>query len=79
MVKSRGGSQIKNLTPNHKSLESRGQMNSDSGVLYIIGKIFLRAIRYCHRVLKIDLIWERYENPELWDNKSPNFGTLEEK
>jgi hypothetical protein len=32
-------SQIGNLTPNQKSLESRGQMKSDWGMLYTVGKI----------------------------------------
>jgi len=40
-----------------KSLESRGQMKSDQGVLYTIGNIFLRAIRYHPHIFKkkIDL------------------------
>jgi hypothetical protein len=29
MIKRRGGSQIENLTPDHKPLESRGQMSSN--------------------------------------------------
>jgi hypothetical protein len=43
MIERRGGSQIENLTPDHKSLESKGQMRSDWGVLYTVGKIFSRA------------------------------------
>jgi hypothetical protein len=31
----------------HKSLESKGQMRSDWNVLYTVGKIFSRAIKYC--------------------------------
>jgi hypothetical protein len=46
MIKRRGGGQIGNLTPNHNSLESKGQMRSNWGMLYTIGKIFLRAITY---------------------------------
>jgi hypothetical protein len=45
MIKRRGRSQIGNLTPNHKPLERRGQTNFDWGVIYVVGKIFLRAIR----------------------------------
>jgi hypothetical protein len=46
MIKRRGRSQIENLTPNHKSLESRGQMKFDWNVLYTVEKIFSRVIRY---------------------------------
>jgi hypothetical protein len=60
-------------TPN--PLKSMGQMRSNRGVLYIVEKIFLRAIRYCPCIFKTYLICERYEHPKLWDNKSPNFGT----
>jgi hypothetical protein len=45
MIKRKGGSQIENLTPDHISLESRGQMRSDWGVFHTVEKIFLRAIR----------------------------------
>jgi hypothetical protein len=44
IIKRRGESQIG--TPDHKFLESRGQMRSDWGVLYTVGKIFLRVIKY---------------------------------
>jgi hypothetical protein len=47
MIKRRGRSQIGNLTPDHKPLESMGQISFNWGVLYIIEKIFLRAILYC--------------------------------
>ncbi len=56
MIKRKGKSQIQNLTPDHKPLESRGQMSSDQGVLYTIEKIFLRAIKYFPRIIKKDLI-----------------------
>ncbi len=36
----------------HKPLESKGQMNSNWGMLYIVGKIFLRAMKYCPQVSK---------------------------
>jgi hypothetical protein len=49
------------------------------GMLYTVGKIFLRAIRYNPHISKIDLIWKRYERPKFWNNKSPNFGNLGEK
>jgi hypothetical protein len=52
MIKRRGGSQIEKLTPDHKPLESRGQMNFDWGVLYTIGKIFLRDLRYYPHIFK---------------------------
>jgi hypothetical protein len=45
--KKKGGSQIGNLTPDHKLFENRGQMKSNRSVLYTIEKIFSRAIRYC--------------------------------
>jgi hypothetical protein len=67
-------SQIGNLISDHKPLESRGQMISDWGVLYIVGNIFLRAIRHCLFILKIVLILKRYKHPKFWDNKGPNFG-----
>jgi hypothetical protein len=77
MIKRRGGSQIGNLTIDHKSLESMGQMSSDWNMLYTVGKIFLRAIRFYLFILKKkNLIWKIYEPPKFWDNKSPNFGTL---
>jgi len=46
MIKRRGTSQIENLTPDHKSLERRSEMRFDWVMLYTIGKIFLKAIRY---------------------------------
>jgi hypothetical protein len=52
MIKRKGGSKIGNLTLDHKPLESKGQMSSDWGVLYTIGKIFLKAIRHCHCISK---------------------------
>jgi hypothetical protein len=75
MIKRRGRSQIGNLTPDHKPLESRGQMKSDWSMLYTIGKIFSRAIRYCPHTLKKNYTSERYEHPNFWDNKSFSFGT----
>jgi hypothetical protein len=56
MIKRRGGSQIENLTPDHKSLENRGQMMFNWGVLYIVGKIFLKDTKYFAFIFKIDLI-----------------------
>jgi hypothetical protein len=46
MIKRKVKSQIGNLIPNHKSPYNRGQMIFDWGVQYIVGKIFLRAIKY---------------------------------
>jgi hypothetical protein len=46
-------------------------MSFDWGVLYTIGKIFLKAIRYFPCIFKIDLIWEKYEHPKILDNKNP--------
>jgi hypothetical protein len=40
MIKRTGGNQIENLTPDHKSLESMGQMKSNWSVLYTIEKYF---------------------------------------
>jgi hypothetical protein len=42
--------------PDHKSLESKGQMKFDWGVLYIIRKTILRAKNYCPRIFKKELI-----------------------
>jgi hypothetical protein len=56
MIKRRGGSQIENLTPDHKPFESRGQMRFDWSVLYNVGKILSRAIKYCPCTLKKYLI-----------------------
>jgi len=67
--------QIEILIPDHKSLENKGQMSFDWGVIYTFKKIFLRAIRYYPFILKIDLIWKIYEHPRFWDIKSLNFGT----
>jgi hypothetical protein len=75
MIKGRGGSQIGNLIPNHKSIESKHQVNSDWSVLYTVENIFSRAIKYCPYTFKKDLIGEKYECPKFWDNKSLNFGT----
>jgi hypothetical protein len=65
MIKRRGESQIGNLIPNHKPLERRGQMSSSWNLLYTIGKIFSRAIRYCLHTLKIKLILGKYEHPNF--------------
>jgi hypothetical protein len=56
MIKRRGESQIENLILTHKSLERKPQKRSNWGVLYIIRKIFLRAIKYCPHIFKKDLI-----------------------
>jgi len=42
MIKERGKSQIGNLTCDHKSLESKGQMKFDWSMLYAVGNIFLK-------------------------------------
>jgi hypothetical protein len=65
MIKRRGASQIENLTPNHKPFESKNQMKLRLGMLYIVEKTFLRAIRYCPHILKKDLILEKYECPKF--------------
>jgi hypothetical protein len=39
MINRKGRSQIRNLTLNHKLLESKAQMSSDWGVLYTIGNM----------------------------------------
>jgi hypothetical protein len=52
MIKRKGGSQIENLIPDHKSFESRGQIRSDWSVLYIFEEMFSRDIRYCPHNLK---------------------------
>jgi hypothetical protein len=75
MIKKKGGNEIGNLTSDHKSLESRGQRSSNCSMLYIFGKIFLKAIRYCYCIFKKKLILEGYERPKFWDNNSSSFGT----
>jgi hypothetical protein len=52
VIKKKGESQIGNLTPDHKSLESRGEMRFSWKVLYIVGKIFSRDIKYWFFTLK---------------------------
>ncbi len=64
MIKRRVRKQIGNLTPDQignltfdrKPFENMGQMNSYWGLIYIVEKIFLKAIRYCHHIFKIDFI-----------------------
>jgi len=34
-------------------------------------KIFLKVVRYCPCILKIYMIWERYEHLKFWNSKSP--------
>jgi hypothetical protein len=51
-------------------------MKFDWNILYIIEKIFLRDIKYCHGILKIDVNFKKYEHSKFLDNKSLNFGTL---
>ncbi len=76
MIKKRGGSQIGNLTFNHKSLESRGQMRSDwKHVIHHwkdIFKVYKILSLYSQKIL---LIWKRYECPKFWVNKNFSFGT----
>jgi hypothetical protein len=75
MIKRKGRSQIGHLTPDHKSLESRGQMRFDWSVLYTIENMFSKAIRYCPCPIKTNFIWKRYEHLNSWDNESPNLGS----
>jgi hypothetical protein len=49
----------------------QGQMKSNWSMLYTIGKIFAKVIRYFSLNFKTYLIWERYERPKIWDIKSP--------
>jgi hypothetical protein len=56
MIKRRGKSQIGNLTLFHKSLENRGQMRFDYNILYIVGKVFSRAIKHYLFTLRTYLI-----------------------
>ncbi len=48
-----GRSQIGDLTPDYKSLQSKGQIRYDWRVLYTIGKTFPRPIRYFPRTLNM--------------------------
>jgi hypothetical protein len=72
MVKRRVGSQIDksqihNLTLDHKSLESKGQMKLDWSMLYIVGNIFSRVIRFFLTLSK-QILFEKDMNVQ-------NFGT----
>jgi hypothetical protein len=78
MINKKGGSQIENLTFNHKSFKKKGQMKSNRDMISTIGKIFPRAIGYHPCIIKTDLYWERYECPKFWDNKNPSFESLKE-
>jgi hypothetical protein len=75
MIKRKGIYQIENLISNHKSLESKGQMRFDWNVLYNVGMIFSRAIKYYLHTLKKKLGLKKYERPNFWNNKSPSFRT----
>jgi hypothetical protein len=57
----KGESQIKNLTPNHKCLEDKGQIKFDWSVFYTIGKILLKVIWYCLHIFKKNW-FEKYMN-----------------
>jgi hypothetical protein len=83
MIKRKGMDQIENLTPNHKPLKNRGQMSFDSGMLYIIWKIILRAIRYCPQIskkiwLEKDMSIQSFETTKVPILGLP-FGNLGEK
>jgi hypothetical protein len=53
MIKIKGENQSENLAFDHKSFESNGQMRSYWGILYTIGKIFSKAIKYfSHNLIK---------------------------
>jgi len=56
MIKRRGGNQIGNLTFDYKTLENKGQMKSNSSMIYTVGNIFSKNIRYCLHTLEKDLI-----------------------
>jgi hypothetical protein len=71
-----GYSQIDNSILDHKSLERRGQWNLIGACYTPLKKYFEGAIRYNPHIFKIILIWENYECPKFWDNKSFNFGTF---
>jgi hypothetical protein len=76
MIKRKGKSQIGNLTPDHKSLENRGQIRSNRGVLYTFGKIFFEGYKIfvSHFQKKIDLrnIWTSkllgQQKSQFWDS-----------
>jgi len=58
--KKRWESKIGNLTPNHKSFESRGHIRFDWGMLYTVGKIFLKVIIFW----KHTWFEKKYERPK---------------
>ncbi len=75
MIKRRGKSQIGNLTPDHKSLEIKGQMKFNLDVLHTVKKIIFKALRYYPHVFKKNLNLKKNECLKFWDNKSPSFET----
>jgi hypothetical protein len=44
-------------------------MSFDWGVLHTVGKIFLKAIKYFHHIIKKKTYLKKYEHPKFWDNK----------
>jgi len=76
MIKRKGKGQIGNLILDHKSLENKGQMKSNRGVLYTYGIIFFEGykIYVSHSQKKIDLknIWASkvlgQQKSQFWDS-----------
>ncbi len=62
----RGGNQIGNLTPDHKSFKSKGQMKSNWNMLHTVGKIFSKAIKYFPCTLKKILLGQ--QDSQFWDS-----------
>jgi hypothetical protein len=55
-------------------LKEGGQIRCNWNVLYTIGKIFSRDIRYCPHTFKTYLIWEWYEHPKFGTIRVPVLG-----
>jgi hypothetical protein len=68
---------IGNLIPDHKSLERKGQMKSDWGLLYTVENIFMRTIRCCPCIVKIKIKIEKYMGIQSFGTtKVPIMGLL---
>jgi hypothetical protein len=64
MIKRRGRNQIENLTPDHKSLQRRGQMKFDWSMLCNVGNIYIALILWKGIWFKKDISVQSFRT--LW-------------
>jgi len=76
MGKRRAGSQIGNLTSDHKKSGIDLFPTSKLRVQYVVGKILTRATSLVQTSLQSDLAVESYELPKSRDSTQDNFGTI---